>query len=164
MAKHFIEPIIDKMISLLEAESGGMADKLDVVDAAYDDGITLDDITRVYKGAIKIGTEVPCLVVWPDTNARAEENTNETMQFQPVIVIWAFVKGDSLADAHLRMWRTLEAVFLVIKATDNLGGEKDICQFTGFRYNSPPLEESLEENGYLGVGGIEFTIETEESW
>lgn len=162
MATYFVEPVVDQIISMLNNVTTGVNARFDTVDSAWDDGIVLDDVKRVFKGGIKIGSEVPCLVVWPEVIARSDENTNETIQFRPVIIVWAIVKGDDPEDAHVRMWRTLEAVFLCIKASENLSNEVDICNCTGFRYDSPWAY--LEDDGYLAVGGVEFTIETEENW
>ena len=153
----FVEPVIDKIKSLLDA---GMAAKLDAIDTAESDGIVLEDIRKVWRGAMPAEIqELPAIVVWPAETSEGSDFTHVSYEYAQEIAIWVILRGDDPEDTHIRLWRTLQAVFDVIKADDNLGGTVDVCAFRGFRYDTL---WALDDDSLIGVGAVLFNVNHEE--
>ena len=153
----FVEPVIDKMKSLLDSNLAG---KLNAIDTAEDDGVVLEDVVKVWKGGMPQTFELPAIVIWPVETSGGSDFTNVTYEYAHEIIIWVVLKGDAPEETHIRLWRTMQGIFDVIKADDNLGGTVDICEFKGFRYDTPWA--FTDDDMLLGIGGVVFGINHEE--
>ena len=153
----FVEPVINKMKTLLDDNLGT---KLDAIDTAESDSIVLEDVRKVWKGGMPMTFELPAIAVWPSDSSAGSDFTNVTYEYDHEIVIWIVLKGDDPEDTHIRLWRTQQAVFDAIKADDNLGGTVDVCEFRGFRYDTPWA--FTDDDILLGIGGVAFGVNNEE--
>ena len=159
MDDKLMEPMINKIKSMLEDGSTGMASKISAINAEKGD-FTLEDIKRVYKGAVQITSEIPCQVIWPE-DPPGGVHTNVTEFISPTIIIWTVCVGDDPENSHIRGWRYQRATYEVIQASDNLEGVVDICKFAGLRFKSPWVFNQ-EKAPFFNVVGVAFAIENEE--
>ena len=156
MSTEFIEPIINKIDTILQA---GMVSKLDEIDTEKND-FDLEDIKKYYQCQKILIPEYPSIEIFP-LDSPGEDKSYNSVQSVHTIGIRCFAVALDGDEAKLmkKVWRYLRAITELVKATDDLETLVDLCTFAGHDYE----DISAMEGGILIYGGTaKFIITNEE--
>jgi len=157
LATKFIEPIIGYIDTILQA---GMSAKLDVIDAEYGD-FTLDDIQDYYQAKKIVIQNYPSIEIYPENSPGIDFTANSVKcEHEVAIRVHAMAYEGDEERLMKRVFRYMRAITELIKATDDLEGDVNICQFAGHEYGDI---ESLEGGALVYNGIIHFIIDNEET-
>jgi len=152
----FVEPICKQMVAILTA---GLGTHMTTITTEHSNDITLDTVLKYHLGKVFVIDQIPAVVVWPESD-NGGEYTNETLYIETRITVWVIVNDSEQEILAKKLWRMQDAIIRTIKATDNLEGQVDICEFAGLRFDPPWLP--ADENTYIGSVGVSWIIKNEE--
>ena len=155
----YLEPIIAQIKSQLEA---GIPAQITTINAETSD-FDIKPIQRYYEGLVSVISDFPAIVIAWDPLQPGSDFTNETLNCQYSITVWAACTMDITDDPEeltKAIMRYQRAILDVLKANDCLEGTVDFINFAGFRFDPP--WGGFAERSYLDAGGVRFFIQDEE--
>ena len=159
MVLELAEGVVDDIISALSADPGGMADKLDEIDAEKADFV-LPDIKAYYRAERRAIPEFPAILVRCDRSVMVAEHPSiVTMAHELTIgVLHLDTDEDRLV---LALERYQRAIFEVIKAAEAAGAIPDMVLFQEFHEGAIWAPSSSE---FLSDVRITLTVRRRETW
>lgn len=156
MSIKFIEPLLVKIKTILQ---NNLPDKLDIIDIEKADFVLIDpiDYFLTQKGHI---SEYPTIEIYPlDSPGNDFSYHAVNCRHEIAIKITAIDTENDNIKLTKRIMRYQRAIIEVIKATDNLEDEVDLCEYAGFDAVS---SIDINHGAYLASGIVYFTIHNKE--
>lgn len=158
MANVTTETILNAFETVLQA---GMSAKITALNTEYNDSVVLVTVpTANYRiTPLSLRTEFPCIDIFPLSSEGEDYHEISIRNIQIYGVrVWDVGILDDPESLMRRVLRYMRAITEIIKATDNLSLNVDLCSYRGEEYEN---WEENEQGAYIYGGAVLFQVDQE---